>query len=210
MCLPLFHFSYIVTAAQIFVNKKAGNPAFLMFDRRDDFLDSRVAYLSERFEVHCRQVHFIEDNLPVVGPEFNKHSVEQLESVSGIHDGLPVFLADLRVLFSDVLIGKVFVDDRVFSGMFDRPVLDLPVGGAKIFLLPKEILSEHLGPSAASVLIDEIIVLDNDPLPKSGGAQERARLLKLFHHLIRSRVLHLAHERNDMALWATLEQFDVL
>ena len=181
-----------------------------MFDRRDNFLDSRVAYLSECFEVHCRQVHFIEDNLPVVGPEFNKHSVEQLEGVSRIHDCLPVFLADLRVLFSNVLVSEVFVDDRVLGGMFDRPVLDLPVGGAKIFLLPKEILSEHLGSSAAPVFVDEIIVLDNDSLPESSGTQERARLFKLFHHLIRSWVLHLAHERNDMALWATLEQFDVL
>ena len=120
--------------------------------------------------------------------------------MSRIHDGLPVSFADLRVLFSDVLVSEVFVDDRVLGGMFDRPVLDLPVGGAKVFLLPKEILSEHLSPSAAPVLIDEIIVLDNDSLTESSGTQERPRLFKLFHHLIRSRVLHLAHERNDMAL----------
>ena len=141
-----------------------------MFDRRDDFLDSRVAYLSECFEIHCRQVHLIEDNFPIVGPEFNKHSVEQLEGVSGIHDGLPVSLADLRVLFSDVLVSEVFVDDRVFGGVFDRPVFDFFVGGAKVFLLPKEILSEHLGPSAAPVFVDEIIVLDDDSFPESGSA----------------------------------------
>lgn len=141
-----------------------------MFDRRDDFLDSRVAYLSECFEVHCRQVHFIEDNLPVVGPEFNKHSVEQLEGVSGIHDGLPVSLADFRVLFGDVLVSEVFVDDHVLGSVLDRPVFDFFVGGAKVFLLSKEILGEHFSPSAAPVLVDEIVILDDNPFPESGGA----------------------------------------
>ena len=141
-----------------------------MVDCRDDFLDSRVAEHLERFEVHGWEVHLVEDYFPIIGPKFNKHSVEQLEGVSGIHNGFPVFLADLRVLFSDVLVSEVFVNDRVLGGMFDRPVFDFFVGGAKVFLLPKEILGEHLGPSAAPVLVDEIVILDDNPFPESGSA----------------------------------------
>ena len=140
-----------------------------MVDRRDDFLGACVAKHFEGLEVNRRHVHLIEDDLPVVGPEFNKHSVEQLEGVSRIHNGFPVSLADLRVLFGNVLVGEIFVDDRVLGGMFDRPVFDFLVGGAKVFLLPEEILGEHLSPGAAPILIDEIIVLDNDPFSEPSG-----------------------------------------
>lgn len=67
-----------------------------MVDRRDDFLDSRVAERLKRFEVHGWEVHLVEDYFPIIGPKFDKHSVEQLEGVSGIHNGFPVFISSLR------------------------------------------------------------------------------------------------------------------
>lgn len=141
-----------------------------MIDRRDDFLDSRVAERLKRFEVHRWEVHLVEDDFPVIGPKLEEYPVKQLECVSGIHDGFPVFLADLRVLFGNVFVSEVFVYDRVLGDMLDRAVLDFFVGGAKVFLLPKEILGEHFGPSAAPVLVDETVILDDNPFPESGSA----------------------------------------
>lgn len=55
-----------------------------MINRRNDFLGACVAKCLERFEVHCWEMHFVEDDLPIVGPEFDKYSVEQLVCMAGI------------------------------------------------------------------------------------------------------------------------------
>ena len=168
---------------------------------RNDLFRPIVAERLEGFEIDGGKVHLVQDDLPVVGPEFEEHPIQQFEGVAGVHDGLPVFLADLRILFGDVLIGEVSVDDRALCGVLDCPVFYLLIRRAERLLLTEEILCEDLGPRPSAVFVDEGIVLDDDPFAKSGRAEECAGLLKLFLDLLRRRVLQLTHERDKMQMF---------
>ena len=142
-------------------------------------------------------MHLVEDDLPVVRPEFHERPVQELEGVAGVHDGLPVPLADLGVFLGDVLVGEEPRDYQPLGRVLGGSVLDGMVALARLLLRGEEVLGEHLRPRRAAEAVHEGVVLDHYPLAEPRGAQEHAGLLKAVLYVLGHRALEFLHQGDD-------------